>query len=204
MCLGFSLLWSLHYLVHHVIQCLFMCLSAWFISKEERNQLLHALFGNAAVSKHRGAHQMAPAVSTAQQSRCGTAPSKSTCQCPLFLIPNAAALRESLPSSSIPPSNMITTSRRLQTPSEPHQVLTRVKVKISFLIAHHSTSRAKAKAKENSPMKAPRKAPRKAPPKALEKAQGRARVDGQAKAISNSGTIQFLLPPYVTHLVSTI
>ena len=51
MCFGFSLLWSLHYLVHHVIQCLFMCLSAWFLSKEERNQLLHALFGNVAVSK---------------------------------------------------------------------------------------------------------------------------------------------------------
>ena len=51
MCFGFSMLWSLHYLVHHVIQCLFVCLSAWFLSKEERNQLLHALFGNVAVSK---------------------------------------------------------------------------------------------------------------------------------------------------------
>lgn len=51
MCIGFSMLWSLHYLVHHVIQCLFMCLSAWFLSKEVRNQLLHALFGNVAVSK---------------------------------------------------------------------------------------------------------------------------------------------------------
>ena len=73
--------------------------------------------------------------------------------------PNAAALPESLPSRTILPSNMITTSRRLQTPLEPYQILTRVKVKVSFPIARHSTSRAKAKAKENSPRKAPRKAP---------------------------------------------
>ena len=77
---------------------------------------------------------------------------------------------ESLPSLTILPSNMITTSRRLQTPLEPHQVLTRVKVKVRFPIARHSTSRAKAKAKENSPRKVPRKAPRKAPNKAPRKA----------------------------------
>ena len=84
---------------------------------------------------------------------------------------NAVALPERLPSRTILPSNMTTTSRRLQTPLEPHQVLTRVKVKVkvSFPIARHSTSRAKAKAKENSPRKAQRKAPRKAPNKAPRK-----------------------------------
>ena len=106
---------------------------------------------------------------------------------------------------------MITTSRRLQTPLEPHQVITRIKVKgkVSFPIARHSTSRAKVKAKENSPRRAPRKAPRKAPnkaprkdpSKALEKAQERAKAGGQAKATSNSGTIHFHFPLYSHHIV---
>ena len=109
--------------------------------------------------------------------------------------PNAVALPESLP------SNTITTSRRLQTPLEPHQVHTRVKVKESFPIARHSTSRAKTKAKENSPPKAPRKAPRKAPTKAprkdpskvLEKEQERAKAKAKEKerATNNSCTIHF-------------
>ena len=86
--------------------------------------------------------------------------SKSICQRPLFLtlassshtspghasLPAAAlAVRPRLasaqphsqratPPRNIPPGNTITTSRRLQTPLEPHQVLTRVKVKASFPI----------------------------------------------------------------------
>ena len=131
---------------------------------------------------------------------------------PVLAYPlNAVALPEKLPSRTILPSNMITTSRRLQTPWEPHQVLARakVKVKVSFPIARHSTSRAKAKAKENSPRRAPRKAPRKAPnkaprkdpSKALEKAQERAKAGGQAKATSNSGTIHFHFPLYLHHIV---
>ena len=153
--------------------------------------------------------------------------SKSTCQRPLLLTqlarptpaqamrvsplppsgsvlaspPNAAALPESNPSHTIPPGNTITTSRRLQTPLEPHQVLTRVKVKVSFPIARHSTSRAKTKAKENSPPKAPRKDPRKAPTKAprkdpskvLEKEQARAKAKAKEKerATNNSCTRHF-------------
>ena len=113
-------------------------------------------------------------------------PASSSHTSPGYASPPAAALgvRPRLP------------PERSRTPREPP--ITRVKVKAGSPIARHSTSRAKAKAKENSP----RKAPRKAPSKALEKAQGRARVGGLAKAISNSGTIQFLLPPYVIHIVS--
>ena len=54
----------------------------------------------------------------------GTFPRRGRARPPGFALaypPNAVALPESLPSLTILPSNMITTSRRLQTPLEPHQ-----------------------------------------------------------------------------------